>query len=226
MPTTRLYATSAAQPWHNDSADLVSLLCLARAGRGGGESGWSSSIAVYNEVLRLNSKAAESLSAPSAWFYDRKNEVPSGKKPFFEIPVANFYKGFLSLNFSANYFRDSQRFDEVPRLTEDQLEGIRLVEELAASPRFALKYDLQPGDVQLLSNHTVFHSRGAFENGSTPEEQRHLLRLWISPEDDRPLPGVYEEIYGGTVELGKRGGIRIDGEMLREEDLHISLEAE
>ena len=37
---------------------------------------------------------------------------------------------------------------------------------------------------------------------------------------------VYEELYGGSVELGKRGGIRIDGEMLKESDLHISLEAE
>ena len=266
-PNTRLYATRAAQPWHNDSADLVSLLCLQRAERGG-ESGWCSSVAVHNEVLRASPGAARAAAARGAWFYDRRGEVPKGKQPFFEMPVFNYHEGFLSVNFSANYFRDSQRFEEVPRLGPAQLEAIALIEELAASPRFALKYELRPGDIQLLSNHTVMHFRGAFEDGE--KRRRHLLRLWLSPEVDRPLPKVsfwvfrfslvsfvleqgrilpfyifspfprplspsiffinakqvYEELYGGSVELGKRGGIRIDGEMLKEEDLHIDLEAE
>ncbi len=34
-PDTRLYATHEAQPFHNDAADLVSLLCLANAPEGG-----------------------------------------------------------------------------------------------------------------------------------------------------------------------------------------------
>ena len=187
LPTTRLYATRAAQPWHNDSADLVSLLCLSRAERGG-ESGWCSSVAVHNEVLRSAPEAARAAAARGAWFYDRRGEVPSGKEGFFEQPVFNYHEGFLSVNFSSNYFRDSQRFDEVPRLTAEQLEAIELIERHAASDRFALKYELQPGDIQLLSNHTVLHFRGAFENSES--RQRHLLRLWLSPEDDRPLPEV------------------------------------
>ena len=49
---TRLYATAAPQPIHNDGpADVVSLLCLAPA-KEGGASHWASSTAVYNEVLR------------------------------------------------------------------------------------------------------------------------------------------------------------------------------
>lgn len=33
-PLTRLYATHAAQPFHNDSADIVTLLCLKNAKSG------------------------------------------------------------------------------------------------------------------------------------------------------------------------------------------------
>jgi hypothetical protein len=33
-PLTRLYATHAAQPFHNDSADIVTLLCLRNAKSG------------------------------------------------------------------------------------------------------------------------------------------------------------------------------------------------
>ena len=58
-----------------------------------------------------------------------------------------------------------------------------------------------------------------------PAQQRHLLRLWLSHPGDRPQPPVYEELYGGPLAPGQRGGIRVDGEMLRVGDLHVSLEA-
>ncbi len=42
-------------------------------------------------------------------------------------------------------------------------------------------------------------------------ERRHLLRLWIAPPVERPLPDAYLEIYGGSVEVGYRGGIKVAG---------------
>lgn len=51
--------------------------------------------------------------------------------------------------------------------------------------------------------------------------KRHLLRLWVSPTDDRPLPEKYSEILGGSVEPGNRGGIIVKGT-----DLKITAEAE
>jgi len=116
-PNTRLYATHDAQPWHNDNADMVSLLCLAPAAEGG-ESGWASSITVYNEILKRRPDLAELFCGD--WFFDRKGEIPPGKDPFFLIPVFNFHEGFLSVNYSDNYFRLSQRHKAVPRFTEAQ----------------------------------------------------------------------------------------------------------
>ncbi len=40
----------------------------------------------------------------------------AGKKPFFEIPVFNYHKGYLSVNYSDNYYLLSQRHAEVPKL--------------------------------------------------------------------------------------------------------------
>ena len=48
-----------------------------------------------------------------------------------------------------------------------------------------------------------------------------MLRLWIAPTNDRPLPEVYRELLGGSVEPGKRGGIIVNGTTLK-----IALEAE
>lgn len=83
----------------------------------------------------------------------------------------------------------------------------QVFEDLAQSDALRMDHVLAPGEIQLLSNHTVLHARGAFENGDHPSQQRHLLRLWLSPPGERPLPPVYEDIMGGPLEVGNRGGI-------------------
>jgi hypothetical protein len=205
-PETRLYATSAPQPIHNDGpADVVSLLCLAPAQQGGA-SHWSSSTAVYNEILRRRPDLLEVLAGP--WYFDRKGEVPPGKLPYFCIPVLNFHEGHLSVNFSSNYYILSQRHADVPRLTPAHLEAIKVFEDFAWSDRLRLDWQLRPGDIQLLSNHTCLHSREGFRDHPTdPKQQRHLLRLWIAPPEERPLPPAYGEIMAGSLEVGDRGGI-------------------
>jgi hypothetical protein len=40
--------------------------------------------------------------------------------------------------------------------------------------------ELQAGDVQLLSNHTVIHARTGYEDHAADDLKRHLLRLWIT----------------------------------------------
>jgi hypothetical protein len=79
---------------------------------------------------------------------------------------------------------------------------------LAASEDLRLDMDLEPGDMQFLHNHQVLHARTAYEDHPEPERKRHLLRLWLSPPNGRPLPPVFVERYG-TVEVGVRGGIRV-----------------
>lgn len=214
-PSTRLFATRAAQPFHNDAADVVGLLCLT-LGESGGLSSWTSSVSVYNAVLAARPDLARLLTQP--WVWDRKGEVPPGKPPTFAMPVFNHHAGHLSVNWSSNYFLAAQRHPGVPALTPAHLEAIALVDALAASDALRLDAMLAPGDVQLLSNHTVFHARSAFTD--SPERKRHLLRLWLAPEDDRPLPEAYREILGGSVEVGRRGGIVVEGTRL-----HVPLEA-
>ncbi|PSC69343.1 26S protease regulatory subunit 8-like protein A [Micractinium conductrix] len=204
-PETRLYATNAPQPIHNDGpADVVTLLCLAPAAHGGA-SHWSSSTSVYNEILRRRPDLIGVLAGP--WYFDRKGEVPPGKAPFFEIPVFTFMKGehqssrLLSVNFSSNYYILSQRHKEVPRLTPAHLEAIKVFEEVAWSDELRLDWNLRPGEIQLLSNHTCLHSREGFRDDlQDPSKQRHLLRLWLSPAEERPLPAGYADIMGGSLE--------------------------
>ena len=71
----------------------------------------------------------------------------------------------------------------------------------------------QPGDIQLLHNHTILHDRTAYEDSPEPSLKRHLLRLWLAAPAARPLPDSFLDWYG-SVELGARGGIVVPGARL------------
>ena len=63
-------------------------------------------------------------------------------------------------------------------------------------PGIYLEMDFAPGDIQLLSNHTVLHARSEYVDHDEPERKRHLLRLWLSLPSQRALgelPSLAEE---------------------------------
>lgn len=64
---------------------------------------------------------------------------------------------------------------------------MQLLEQIAACDEFRMDYDLQPGDMQFINNHTILHARGAFEDWEDEKDggKRHLLRTWISPPNGR-----------------------------------------
>jgi hypothetical protein len=85
-----------------------------------------------------------------------------------------------------------------------------LLDELANDPKLNLMMDLEPGDIQLVHNHTILHDRTAFEDFPEPERKRHLLRLWLAPSNARNLPDVYTERFG-SITPGDRGGVNVEG---------------
>ena len=208
---TRFYQTSRRLEYHTDSADLVGLLCLATARRGG-ESFIASSITVYNEIVkrRPDLVAAAFLPFPT----DRRGEVPAGMKPYFEIPIFNWHAGLLSGIYVRHYIEEAQaRFSDAPRLTAEQVAVMDLIDELVNDPAIHLQMAFLPGDMQFLHNHQILHSRNDFEDWPEPARRRHLLRLWMAPAEGRALPHVYAPRYG-ELTPGKRGGILVLGTQL------------
>ena len=68
-----------------------------------------------------------------------------------------------------------------------QVEAMQLLEQTAARDDLRMDYDLQPGGMQFINNHTILHARGAFEDWEDEKDggKRHLLRTWISPPNGR-----------------------------------------
>jgi hypothetical protein len=217
-PHVRYYQTNRKLEYHTDSVDIVGLLCLKTA-RAGGESYLASSMTVYNEVLARRPDLMPALFEPFPT--DRRGEVPEGMQPWFEIPIFHWHAGRLSCIYVRQYIESAQKhFTEARRLTRQQYAAMDLIDELCNDPSIHLSMDFRPGDIQLLHNHQILHSRGDFENWPEPERHRHLLRMWLAPLEARALPEVFAPRYGSVVP-GSRGGIVVKGTTFK-----VPLEAE
>ncbi len=174
-PLVRLYRTSAEIAFHCDAADAVGLVCL-RAAPSGGRSRIASSVTVWNEVHARRPDLALRLFAPLP--LDLRNEDRSGTLRWIPVPPCRFGGGRLRTFYHSDYFRSAVRHADAPPLSEAERELLDLYEEIASSHEVSLEMDLAPGDLQLLSNHTVIHGRSAYEDRAAAP--RHLLRLWLS----------------------------------------------
>ena len=178
----RFYKTRKFIEFHCDAADAVGLLCLQKAKRGG-QSRIVSSVAVFNEMLRLHPQQASRLYRP--YMLDTKGE---GGVNAFPIRPCCYSNGRLRTTYHSDYFRSAGTHADVDPLTESDLEVLDRYEAIAKDPDYYLDMDLQPGDLQLISNHTVLHARTDYEDFDEPERRRHLLRLWLSL--DEPLSPI------------------------------------
>jgi hypothetical protein len=213
-PYVRLYQTNERQTFHTDSCDVVGLLCVQPARRGG-ESLLVSSDTVYNEMRRRWPHLLPSLLGPIAT--DRRGEVPPGMLPYVLIPVLNYHEGLITPFYQRQYIESAQRFSDAPRLTAEHTEALDAFDCLCNDPTMHLKMVLERGDMLFVYNHSMLHDRTAFVDavptaGNVPDEEenergrRHLFRLWLSVPGDRPLPSIFASRYG-SVEIGNRGGV-------------------
>lgn len=210
-PNVRIYQTAERQNYHADSTDIVSLLCLQKAMEGGASS-IVSSVTLYNEILDRRPDLARELFFP--FYIDRRGEVPVGKDPWYRMPVFSWHDGVLTTHFTRPYTDSAQRFPEVPRLTDAQVEALDLFQELCEDPDLHLKMDFEPGDMQFLQNYQILHDRTAFRDWpGEPDRRRHLLRLWLCAPRGRELPPWYLDRQE-SIEIGDRGGILVPGTLM------------
>lgn len=181
----RGYQTRVHLPFHCDKADLVALMCLQTA-KSGGESCISSSVAIHNEILKTRPDLLTALYEP--FCIDHRGEEFEGEDPFYVAPVFAIHNGHFYARFGSKYVESAQRFPQVPRLTPAQIEGLDLFGELAMSDALRLDMTFQRGDIQLLNNHLIVHSRTDYDDWPEPERRRHLLRMILLTDTHDDVP--------------------------------------
>jgi hypothetical protein len=202
-PQGRGYKSNQRLSFHTDSADVVGLFVL-RVAKSGGISMLASSVAVHNEIARTRPDLLEVLYQPFYWSWNQQE--PPGAPPYYRQPIFSVHEGKFSCRYIRGQIKNAQRFDEVPRLTAVQNEALDLIDTLANSEQFHFAYEFRPGDLQLLNNHVCFHARTAFEDYPEHDRRRHLLRMWLSVPNSRPLSPAMGTIYQDQRPGVVRGG--------------------
>jgi len=201
---TRGFSTNAELLPHVDTSDMTALLCV-RDAREGGESRVVSSTAVYNAIL---SEHPEYLDVLYRGFYnDLRGEGPTGEIDELTrvpIPVYSYHAGRVSCSLNTRMIENAATKRGVPLTTEEK-DALAFVRELTLRDELSHWFRLQPGDIQMVSNHSVFHSRKSFVDHDDPSMRRCLYRLWMNVRDGRPLAANFADRYN----TGPRGGVAV-----------------
>ena len=180
---TRGYMTRAEMLFHADAGDYVGLLCLNGAKRGG-ESRVASSVTVYNRILERRPDLAKVLCED--FYRSHSGEVNTGDKPYFTQPIFSFTEGYFSATGAGAAIDKAQKLPGVPPYTPAQKEAVQVYRDTVSE--CAVDIAFEPGDIQFLNNFVTLHTRREYDDWPEENRKRHLLRLWLSDPNGRPIP--------------------------------------
>lgn len=171
-PLAREYRSTVDIAFHCDAADVVGLLCLSTAAEGGA-SRLVSSVTVLDEMVATTPLLAARLCELA------ELDTRSDGEGFTHVPVRPVcFDGERPATFMhLGYLRSVARHDDV-ELDDELVEALDAWDAISARPDVHIVMDLEPGDLQLCSNHTVAHARTGYVDD--PDDPRHLLRLWLT----------------------------------------------
>ncbi|MEY2891538.1 MAG: hypothetical protein RJA98_1446 [Pseudomonadota bacterium] len=203
---SRGYNTKAGLDFHMDSGDIVGLLCR-RTAKTGGESLVASTIAAAEELGRRRPDLLEVLKQPFHHHYQGSQDPL--QPPYYACPIIGSDPKHFAMRVNRKNIVAAQRdFPELPRVTPEQWEALDLLEVIMADPRWCFRMQLKQGDLQIVNNYVIVHSRTPFEDFEEADAKRHLLRLWLAVPGSQPLPADWAEYFIDTCGGSVRGGLR------------------
>jgi len=204
-PRARGPNTRKKLSYHSDRCDVIGFMCLNQA-KSGGENFLVSSAALYNEILEHRPDLLEALMEP--FYYLRHTVDTANDKPYCRQPVFSFTDGHFACCLLRVLIERAHASPELPDLTPLQIEALDYLAELADSPEMHVSFMQQPGDILFLNNWVTLHRRSEFEDFTEEERKRHILRIWLSVPNSRPLDPLFLDNYGAVGAGELRGGMR------------------
>lgn len=199
---TRGHQTAERLWFHTDGADAAVLLCL-RAAQQGGLSRLASAVGVHNAMLAMDPATVTALYQPFH-FHMAGGNAP-GLPETFISPIFSLHRRRFSVRYVRHTLLETQEVTGVP-LPDHVLTAFDVLEGVA--DEFSLDMELRAGDLQVVNNHTVLHSRTSYVDPDDPERARHLLRCWLT------FPG-YAWRRASLVDEALRGGWLTDEQQLQ-----------
>jgi hypothetical protein len=197
--TARTYSNGELR-FHTDRVDVVGLLSVRQASTGG-KSKIASTQAVHNALLERRPDLLALLY--EGIYRSRLGEELGGEEMVYPLPIFAVCDGKFTSHFSRTFIEAGQLLPGTPRMSDEQWQALELL--ASVSEELCYQMTLDPGDIQLLNNHIIYHAREAFED--VQDEGRFLLRLWLSMPNSRALPEDHRILWENIEAGALRGGI-------------------
>jgi hypothetical protein len=202
--------TNAGLRFHTDRTDVVGLLCVRQA-RKGGISTLASTPAIHNAILAKRPDLLDALFHD--YWRSRFGEEGTGKDgssttraTAYPLPIFGLRDGKFTSHYSLTFIEAAQMAADIPKLSAAQKEAIDML--MSTAQDLCFEMTLEPGDLQLINSHVTYHGRTPFEDDASSGHDRLLLRLWLTMANNRPLPAGHEVLWR-SIEAGQpRGGIQ------------------
>jgi hypothetical protein len=202
--------TNGGLRFHTDRTDVVGLLCVRQAQKGG-VSTLASTPAIHNAILAKRPDLLDALF--TVYWRSRFGEEGTGKDgssttkaTAYPLPIFGVRDGKFTSHYSLTFIEAAQLAPDVPKLSAAQKEAIDVL--MATAQELCFEMTLEPGDLQLINSHVTYHGRTPFEDDASSGHDRLLLRIWLTMANNRPLPAGHEVLWR-SIEAGQpRGGIQ------------------
>jgi Taurine catabolism dioxygenase TauD, TfdA family len=170
---------------HNDAADILSLLWVHQAKKGG-ESQFASGPAAHNAILSTRPDLLPILYR--GFPHHRRSEQPDNQPDVtpYDVPIFSNVNGRVCINFTYSSIAPALRVLG-RELTDLENEALELLRGVLVRQQFEFRQDR--GEAVIGNNFVMCHSRSDFVDGPDPQRRRLLLRAWMEvPLEDRRLP--------------------------------------
>lgn len=202
---TRGPNTNRKLGFHTDRCDVIGFLCLQPA-KSGGENQVVSSPEVETIIRKERSDLHEILSQP---FPYKRHTVDSGNNlPYCEQPIFSREDNHFACSYLRVLIERADQDSECPDLSEQQRDALDFFDSVCERETLQKRFTLEAGEILFLNNWTTLHRRTAFDDFEEPEKRRHLLRVWLSVPNSRPLNESFRANFGATEAGAVRGGMQ------------------
>lgn len=191
--------------FHTDRCDVIGFLCLQPA-----KSGGENQIVKSQEVQAIIHEERQDLHQLlcSPFPFKTHNIDCHNPAPYCLQPIFSWKNNYFACSYLRVLIDRAHQDPDCPTLTNRQLEALDFLDSVCERSELHTRITLKRGDFLFLNNWTTLHRRNSFTDHKNPKKRRHLLRVWLSMPNSRPLDARFKENFGSVEPGSVRGGIR------------------
>jgi len=204
-PRTRGPNTNKKLSFHTDRCDVIGFFCLQPA-----KSGGENQIIQSEKVEKIIKNEKPNLYHILCQKFPYKTHTidQANLRPYCEQPIFSKKDGYFACSYLRVLINRADQDPDCPNLSIRQKEALDFLDSVCEREELQTRFTLKRGEVLFLNNWTTLHRRTAFEDFSNPKQRRHLLRVWLSMPNSRPIDESFLANFGAVGAGELRGGIK------------------